>query len=247
MCLDLWGCSFHLSVPGVQRTRQWNPSSRHVPATCWGRLTGQRRQTMRALSLENPTVEPIHQTCPSYMLRKTNWPEETDQAVCPENLTVEHILQTCPSYVLRTTNWSAETDQDRPSCVPREPDSGTHPADMSQLHVEVDWLASGDRPSCVPREPGTVEPILQTCPSYMLRKTSWPAETDQAVSLENLTVEHVLQTCPSNNTLRKTNRPTETPLQTELCGSQHDSPSRLDYPCEQGTTSRRRSRPSGLS
>ena len=61
--------------------------------------------------LENQTVDHVLQTCPSYMLKKTNWPAETDQDVCPENQTVEPIQQTCPSYMLKMTNWPVVTDQ----------------------------------------------------------------------------------------------------------------------------------------
>ena len=60
-----------------------------------------------------------------------------DQALCLENETAEHILQTCPIYIQHDEEDSlANGDpQCRPSSVPRERDSGAHPADMPHLHT----------------------------------------------------------------------------------------------------------------
>ena len=164
---------------------------RHVPATtCWGRLTGQWRPTdMSQLqhAEEDSLVSGDLQTCPSYnMLRKTHLSLETYRhvpATCWGRLTcqwrptdmsqLQHAeedslvtgdLQTCPSYMLRKTHLSLETYRHVPAttCWGRLT-CHWRPTDMSQLHVEEDSLVTGD---------------LQTCPSYnMLRKTHLSLET----------------------------------------------------------------------
>ena len=118
--------------------------------------------------------------------------------------------------------------------VPGESDSGAHPADMFQLHVEEDSLASRDpadkhvRSICPGRLAGQQRPGRQTGVSYMLRKTHWPAETQQTDMCQLHVEEDSLAS--------------RDPLQTKFYGHRQElqRTALLDCSCDQRITRRRR-------
>ena len=97
-----------------------DPADRHVPATCWGRLTGQQTQQTEMCQLH---VE-------EDSLASRDPADKHVRSICWGRLIGQQRpgRQTCAIDMLRKTHWPAETRQ----------------TDMCQLHVDEDSLANRD-------------------------------------------------------------------------------------------------------